>query len=403
MLFNAQRHITHLDLDQFFVSVEYLRNPKLKGKPILIGGLSNRGVVASCSYEARKFGIHSGMPMRNALRLCKHATVVKSDFEAYSRHSQMVTEIIRENAPPQFEKSSIDEFYIDMTGMEKHFGSLKFSDDLRKKISKETGLSISYALSSNKTVSKVATNEVKPNGQIEIPFGNEKSYLAPLSVIKIPGIGKERGFKLLKMGVETVKTFTEIPVKMICNLFGKDGITLHRKANGIDNSPVIPFREQKTLSTETTFPTDTIDTYFIYKKLVRMTEQLAFDLRKQNRLTGCVTVKIRYSDFVTETKQQALRMYTNQDHVLLQKVKELFSKLYNRRQLIRLVGVRFTDLIPGVYQIHLYDDTQELINYYRAVDSIKNRFGEDLIIRAAGYEPKPQESVARKLLNNFKI
>lgn len=403
MFLDAQRHITHLDLDQFFVSVEYLRNPKLKGKPILIGGLSNRGVVAACSYEARKFGIHSGMPMRNALRLCKHATVIKSDFEAYSQYSQMVTEIIRENAPPQFEKSSIDEFYIDMTGMEKHFGSLKFSGDLKNKISKQTGLSISYALSSNKTVSKVATNEVKPNGQIEIPFGNEKGYLAPLSIMKIPGVGKERGFKLLKMGVETVKTFTEIPLKMICNLFGKDGITLHRKANGVDDSPVIPFRDQKALSTETTFQTDTIDTCFVYKKLVRMTEKLAFDLRKHNRLTGCVTVKIRYSDFVTETKQQTLRVYTNQDHVLLQKVKELFAQLYNRRQLIRLVGVRFTDLIPGVYQIHLYDDTQELINYYRAVDSIKNRFGEDLLIRAAGYEPKPSDSVARKLLDNFKI
>jgi DNA polymerase IV len=400
MFLDAQRHITHLDLDQFFVSVEYLRNPKLKGKPILIGGLSNRGVVASCSYEARKFGIHSGMPMRNALRLCRHATVIKSDFEAYSQYSQMVTEIIKENAPPQFEKSSIDEFYIDMTGMEKHFGSLKFSDNLKKKISKESGLSISYALSSNKTVSKVATNEVKPNGQIEIPFGNEKGFLAPLSITKIPGIGKERGFKLLKMGVETVKTFTEIPVKMVYNLFGKDGITLHRKANGIDNSPVTPFREQKALSTETTFQTDTIDTYFIYRKLVRMTEKLAFDLRKHNRLTGCVTVKIRYSDFVTETKQQTLRVYANQDHILLQKAKELFGKLYNRRQLIRLVGVRFTDLIPGVYQIHLYDDTQELINYYRAVDSVKNRFGEDLLTRAAGYEPKPHESVVRNLLKS---
>jgi DNA polymerase-4 len=403
MLLDAQRHITHLDLDQFFVSVEYLRNPKLKGKPILIGGMSNRGVVASCSYEARKFGIHSGMPMRNALRLCKHATVIKSDFEAYSQYSQTVTQIIRDNAPPQFEKSSIDEFYIDMTGMEKHFGSLKFSDHLKNKIAKQTGLSISYALSSNKTVSKVATNEVKPNGQIEIPFGNEKNFLAPLSIMKIPGIGKERGFKLLKMGVETVKTFTEIPLKLVCNLFGRDGITLHRKANGIDNAPVIPFHEQKALSTETTFPTDTIDTYFIYKKLVRMTERLAFDLRKHNRLTGCVTVKIRYSDFVTETKQQALRIYTNQDHVLLQKVKEIFGKLYNRRQLIRLIGVRFTDLIPGVYQIHLYDDTQELINYYRAVDSIKNRFGEDLLIRAAGYEPKPEQSVARNMLNKFKM
>jgi DNA polymerase-4 len=401
MLLNADRHITHLDLDAFYVSVEQLRNPKLKGKPILIGGSSDRGVVAACSYEARKFGIHSAMPMKAALRLCRHAIVVKSDFEAYSKYSHLVTEVIKENVP-LFEKSSIDEFYVDLTGMEKHFGCLKFSEELKKKVSKESGLSISYGLASNKLISKVATNEVKPNGQIEIPFGNEKCFLSPLSIMKIPGIGKERGYKLLKMGVETVKTLSEIPVKLMYNLLGKDGIDLHRKANGIDESPVIPFREQKSISTEETFQTDTIDMVFINTELVRMTEKIAFDLRSQNRLTGCVTVKIRYSDFVTETKQESIT-YTAQDHILLKKVKELFTKLYNRRQLIRLIGVRFTDLISGIYQIHLYNDTEELIKLYQAVDSVKKQYGEQYLIRASGCESNKQHSIGHKLFKAFKV
>ena len=400
MILGADRHITHMDLDTFFVSVEYLRNSKLKGKPVLIGGMSDRGVVAACSYEARKFGIHSGMPMKSALRLCAHATVVKSDFEAYSNYSRLVTEVIRDTVPT-FEKASIDEFYIDLTGMDKFFGCRVFSDQLKKKLLKESGLTASYGLSSNKTVSKVATNEVKPNGQIEIPFGFEKEYLAPLSIMKIPGIGKETGYKLLKMGVETVRTLSEIPVNMMHNLLGKNGIELHKRANGIDDSPVIPYREQKSISTEETFQSDTIDTAFIYKELTRLTEKISFELRSQNRLTGCVTVKIRYSDFQTETRQSSIP-YTSADHILLKKVKELFEELYNRRQLIRLIGIRFTDLIPGTYQINLFDDTQELIALYQAIDSVKKQFGEKLLIRAAGAETN-KESIARKLLRSLRI
>ena len=399
MFLSSERHITHMDLDAFFVSVEQLRNPKLKGRPVLIGGVSNRGVVAACSYEARTFGIHSAMPMKTALRLCRHAVVVKSDFEAYSNYSRLVTEVVRENVPV-FEKASIDEFYIDLTGMDKFFGCLKFSDELKKKVTKESGLSISYALASNKLISKVATGEVKPNGQLEIPFGNEKSFLSPLSIMKLPGIGKETGYKLLKMGVETVKTLSEIPAAMMHNLLGKPGIELHRKANGIDESPVVPYREQKSISTEETFPTDTIDINFINQELVRLTEKIAFDLRSQNRLTGCVIVKVRYSDFVTETKQASLP-YTAADHVLLGKVKELFAKLYTRRQLIRLIGVRFTDLIPGTHQIHLFDDTQELISLYQAIDSVKKQYGENFLVRAAGCGAKPQP-IADKLFKAFK-
>lgn len=382
MLLSKDRHITHMDLDTFFVSVEYLRNSKLRGKPVLIGGMSDRGVVASCSYEARKFGIHSGMPMRAAKHLCSHAVIIKSDFEAYSKYSKLVTEIIKDTVPV-FEKASIDEFYIDMTGMDKYFGCLKFSSELKKKVIAESGLSISYGLASNKLISKVATNEIKPNGQIEIPFGNEKQFLAPLSIMKIPGVGKETGYKLLKMGVETVKTLSEIPVTLLQNLLGKNGSELHRRANGIDESPVIPYREQKSISTEQTFETDTIDTCFLHQQLARMTQKIAFELRSQNRLTGCISVKIRYSDFQTEQQQMSIN-YTAADHELLQKAKELFNTLYTRRQLIRLIGIRFTDLIAGTYQINLFNDTQEMIKLYQAIDSIKKQYGEKYVVRAIG-------------------
>ena len=393
MITTEGRHITHMDLDTFFVSVEYLRNAKLKGKPILVGGMSDRGVVASCSYEARKFGIHSGMPMRVALRLCSHAIVIKSDFEAYSKYSKLVTEIIKDKVP-LFEKASIDEFYIDLTGMDKFFGCRKFSDELKKNVLKESGLCISYGLASNKLISKVATNEVKPDGQLEIPFGKEKLFLAPLSVMKIPGIGKETGFKLIKMGVETVKTLSDIPVKLMHNLLGKNGIELHKRANGIDETPVIPFREQQSISTEHTFDADTIDMSFLQKELVRMTEKIAFELRSKNKLTGCISVKIRYTDFQTEQKQSSLP-YTASDQVLIKKVKELFAKLYTRRQLIRLIGVRFTDLIAGTYQVNLFDDTEEIIKLYQAIDSVKKKYGEKYLINGGGYTGNKKSPMVR--------
>ncbi|WP_205513074.1 DNA polymerase IV [Longitalea arenae] len=382
MLLSKDRHIAHFDLDAFFVSVETLRNPRLCGKPLLVGGGSDRGVVAACSYEARRFGIHSAMPMKLARRLCPEAIIIKSDFEAYSKYSRLVTEIIKDSVPV-FEKASIDEFYIDLTGMDRFFGCLQFTDQLKRKINKESGLPISWGLASNKLVSKVATNEVKPNGQLEIPFGNEKNFLAPLSIIKIPGIGRETGYKLLKMGVETVKLLSEIPLEMLENLMGKAGTDLWRKANGIDEAPVIPYHEQKSISTESTFQTDTIDTQFLHNQLVRMTEEIAFQLRQQNKLTGCVTVKLRYSNFETFTKQMTIP-YTNADHILLKTATALFNKLYERRLLVRLLGIRFTHLIPGNYQISLFDDTQEMIRLYQAIDSVKKRFGEKTIIRAVG-------------------
>jgi len=387
MLLDPNRHIAHLDLDTFFISVEQLRNPTLNGKPVLVGGSNNRGVVAACSYEARRFGIHSAMPMFHAKRLCPHAIIVKSDFEAYSKYSTMVTDIIRDSVP-LVEKASIDEFYIDMTGMDKFFGCRKFTEELKEKISKESGLPISYGLASNKLISKVATNEAKPKAQIEILFGNEKEFLAPLSVMKLPGVGTKVGYQLLKMGIETIRTLSRIPVEMLETLLGKNGTELWRRAQGIDETPVIPYREQKSISTERTYQQDTIDVAFLKSELFRMTERIAFDLRQQNRLTGCVTVKIRYSDFETHDVQRSIP-YTNADHELFAAALALFTKLYQRRQLIRLLGIRFTHLIPGTYQIDLFEDQQETIQLYQSIDSIKTRFGPNSIVRARSLFAKP--------------
>lgn len=394
MFLNGQRHIAHFDLDAFFVSVECLKNSRLKGKPLLIGGSGDRGVVASCSYEARRFGIHSAMPIRLARRLCPEAIIIKGDIESYAKYSGLVTSIIRDNVP-LFEKASIDEFYIDMTGMDKFFGCSLYAGELKKKVLKECGLPVSYALASNKLISKVATNEVKPNGQLEIPFGGEKSFLAPLPIAKLPGVGKETAYKLIRRGVESIRTLSEIPVEMLETMLGKPGIDLWRKANGLDESPVIPYREQKSVSTEQTFQTDTINLSFLHAQLVRMTESIGFELRKQDRLTGCVTVKLRYSNFDTVVRQKTID-YSNADHLLLQTAQELFDKLYDRRMLVRLLGIRFTRLIPGNYQIKLYEDTQENIRLYQSIDSIKDRFGEGLLVRAVGIasSSRPGRSIA---------
>jgi len=392
-----QRNIAHFDLDSFFVSVECLKNSKLKGKPIAVGGHSDRGVIASCSYEARKFGVTSAMPVKLAKRLCPELLIIRGDMDSYSKYSNLVTDIIAGEVP-LFEKASVDEFYIDMTGMDKFFGCSKYTTELRSKIIRESGLSISHALASNKLISKVATNEAKPNGQLEIAFGNEKPFLAPLPIEKLPMVGAKTGELLRRMGVETVCILSQIPVEMMINLLGKNGIELSRRANGIDETPVVPYHEQKSIGTENTFETDTIDVAFLHRELVRMTERIAFELRENNKLTGCITVKIRYSDFQTITKQ-CIIPYAAADHILLQKAKELFDKLYDRRLLIRLIGVRFSHLVPGNYQIHLFEDTQETIKLYQAIDSVKHQYGEQLLIRAGGFDStKRQNKIIPKQL-----
>jgi len=356
-------------------------NPELNGKPVLVGGTSGRGVVAACSYEARQYGIHSAMPMRMAQQLCPHAIVVKGNSSIYSKFSDTITEIISEQAP-LYEKSSIDEFYIDVTGMDKFYGSYKWAQELRDRIIKETHLPISFGLSTNKTVSKVATNEVKPNGHTKIEEGQEKSFLAPLVVKKIPMVGDQTYKILLSMGVKYVKTIQEMPVELMEKVMGKNGIVLWKKAQGIDNSLVEPYSERKSMSSSLTFEKDTIDVAALKNLLLSMTEKLAFALRNSNKLTSAVTVTVRYSDFDTRTHQKRIP-YTSLDHTLIATVMELFDQLYKRRVLVRLVGVRFSHLIGGSYQMRLFEDNAKLIRLYQQMDKMRNRFGDDAVFRAS--------------------
>jgi DNA polymerase-4 len=378
--------IVHMDLDTFFVSVERLMDSRLDGKPILIGGVTDRGVVASCSYEARAFGIHSAMPMRMARQLCPEAIVIRGNSSNYTKFSHIVTEIIRESVP-LFEKTSIDEFYIDLSGMEKFFGCLGVATDLRKRIIRESGLPISFGLSVNKTVSKVATGEAKPNNQIRIDKGTEKPFLAPLSVKKIPMVGDKTYHTLCNLGVKKIGTIQEMPPEMMQSVFGKNGVEIWRKANGVDHTPVIPFNDRKSISTERTFDRDTIDVQKLEGIMVAMAENLAYQLRRGNKLSACVTVKVRYSDFDTRTLQKQIP-YTSADHDLIPLVRELFARLYNRRQLVRLIGVRFSNLVGGHYQINLFDDSEEQIKLYQAMDHIRNRYGDRSVFRAVGMEAR---------------
>ena len=376
------RTIVHMDLDTFFVSVERLLNSSLNGKPVIIGGLSDRGVVSSCSYEARAFGVHSAMPIRMARQLCSDGIYIRGDMEMYSKYSRTVTDVIAD-AAPVYEKASIDEHYIDITGMDRFFGSLKWTHELRQRIIRETGLPISFGLSINKTVSKIATGVAKPNGEKEVPEPEVPPFLGPLTIDKIPMLGPKTFQLLRSMGVITIRTLREIPPEMMEQVLGKNGIMLWKKANGIDHTPVEPYWEQKSISTERTFEQDTTDVKELNRKLITMVEKIAFELRKQEKLTACVTVKIRYANFDTHTMQKRIP-YTSFDHVLIGVVQELFKRLYSRRMLIRLIGVRFSELVHGTQQLNLFEDTPEQVNLYLAMDRLRKRYGSEAVKRAVG-------------------
>lgn len=376
------RAIVHMDMDTFFVSCERLINPKLIGSPLIIGGSADRGVVASCSYEARKFGVRSAMPMKYAIRLCPQALVIKGDMEFYSDKSHEVTAILNEVAP-LVEKASIDEFYLDLTGMDKFFGCYKWTSELALRIMKESGLPISFALSVNKTVSKIATGEAKPLGKLEIQETNVKPFLNPLPIQKIPMLGNVTFQLLSRIGIRNIQNLSEMPVEVLQQMIGKNGVEIWKKANGIDNAPVEPYTERKSISTDHTFEKDTTDVHQIKSLITRMVEKLSYQLRSQGFLASTVVVKIRYNNFDTETKQIKIP-YTSFDHILTQTATEIFEKLYTRRMRLRLIGIRFTGLVRGTYQINMFEDTTEMLSLYQAIDKIKNRFGSNAVSRCSG-------------------
>lgn len=376
---NKKRSIMHLDLDTFFVSVERLLDSSLIGKPVIVGGTSNRGVVSTCSYEARKFGVHSAMPMVNARKICPHAIYIKGNYQEYSKYSNLVTQIIASKAP-LFEKASIDEHYIDLTGMDRFFGTLKWAKELRQTITKESGLPISFGLSINKSIAKIATDEGKPNGELEVKAENIRSFLNPLSIKKLPMVGPKTFNILSTMGIHTVENFMNASPEMIIRLLGEHGNYLRKVAMGEENSAVTPYHDRKSISVETTFSEDISNAEVLNNRLVKMVEELCYSLRKENKICGCITLKIRYSNFDTYTKQKAIDL-TASDHVIMPQVRQLFKEFYNKLP-VRLIGLKFSNLVYGSQQIDLFNDTSDMLNLYQALDDIKNKFGSKSIKRA---------------------
>jgi DNA polymerase IV len=375
-----QRIITHFDLDSFFVSVEVLNNPSLKGKAVFVGG-SERGVVAACSYEARKFGIHSGMPSKKALQLCPHAIVLKGTRGEYSKFSRWVTQIIAAKAP-LFEKASIDEFYLDLTGMDKFFNPLQWTVDLRQQIMDETQLPISFGMGSNKMIAKMATNEAKPNGYLQVPFGKEKEFLAAMPVNKIPGVGDHTHEVLKAMGIYTINDISLKTKDEMEDRLGKWGIDLWQKSYGLHYGEVVQYHEAKSISSENTFDENKTDNDFLMGELVRLSEKIAFELREDGKVAGCVAVKIRYPDFETTSRQTTVP-FTCADDEIIPVVKELFTKLYRKGTPIRLLGVRLSELTNEAVQANLFDDVEKKSDLYKAIDDVKKRFGKLKLKRAS--------------------
>ena len=377
-----KRYIVHIDLDSFFVSVERKFDPSLIGKPVIIGGSADRGVVASCSYEARKYGVHSAMPTRQALKLCPHAILVRGSHGRYSEASAEVTQIIHDSVP-LYQKTSIDEFYLDLTGMDRFYDCHQLASTLRRKIIKETGLPISFGMSSGKTVSKMATNQAKPNGELVVPHGREMEFMAPLPISKIPMLGEKTCHKLYQYGIEKIGDLQKVELRFLQTVFGKAGLYIWEKARGIDHSEIIPYSERKSISTENTFERDIADSRTLESTLVSMTEELAFKLRKENKVASCMAVKVRYSDFETHTLQEKIPL-TAAEHILIPGIKNLFKRAWNSARPIRLIGVRLSDLCNGSYQINLFEDNEERIRLYQAMDSINFKYGDKTVCRAAG-------------------
>ncbi len=374
--------IAHFDLDSFFVSVEYLRDPSLKGKAVIVGGSRERGIVTTCSYEARKFGVHSAMPMKTAMGFCPHAIIVKGTYADYSRYSKWVTQIIASKAP-LFEKASIDEFYIDLSGMDKFFDPLQWTIDLRELITSETGLPISFGIAKNKMVAKMATNEAKPNGFLQVPYGKEKEFLASLEVNKIPGVGEQTTQVLIYNGFRFIRDIHNSTPEKMEKLLGNWGQDLWTRAQGIHDSVISAYHEAKSISTENTFEENVTEVNMLMSEIVRMTEKIAFELRKDGKVTGCITVKIRYPDFETTSRQVSIP-YTSADDEIIPVAKDLFHKLYKKGKPVRLLGVRLSDLSGDAVQTNLFHNIERKNILYKAIDDVKNRFGKNSVVRAAG-------------------
>jgi DNA polymerase-4 len=378
-----QAGIVHMDLDTFFVSVERILDPTLKNKPVIVGGNPyGRGVVAGCSYEARAYGVHSAQPIRRAFRLCPNAVFLHGNFVEYAEYSKTVREILTDIAPI-CEASSIDEFYLDLRYTERLKGdTYRWAQEIQRSVSGETGLPLSSGTASNKLIAKVATTQVAKKGAIRhhrVETGQEAPFLAPFEIRAMPGIGEKTEEKLRRIGIEHIGDLAQTSVRILSRFFGKTGRNLHEKAHGIDYSPVIPSRDQKSYSREQTYMEDTIDVQTLFTTLLDLSSRLASDLRADNFFAGKITLKLRYSDMETVTKTASCS-WTNQDQTIFRIVEKLFKALYTRRIKVRLLGIEASELLPDLAQHYLFSEAKDFGTLYPTLDRLRLKYENKKLI-----------------------
>jgi DNA polymerase-4 len=374
----AQHTIMHIDLDAFFVSVEQASNPELRGKPVVVGGKpGSRGVVATASYEARAFGLHSAMPLVTAVRLCPQAIFIEGNYHHYAEVSKKFMAILADFSP-FLEPMGLDEAYMDVTGFESLYGSIhQMAMKIKQRVKDELGIIASIGIASCKVVAKVASDESKPDGLIEVPQGGEAAFLAPLAIRKLPGVGKKTEQVLIGLGIRTIGQLARMPPTALKSRFGVFGDMLYRHANGLDNSPVTPPGEAKSISRETTFEEDTHDNVFLSATMRYLSEKVGADLRSYGKQAKCVSIKVRYSDFTTITRQRTLPQLTDIDQAIFETGNDLLQKaMETERQAIRLIGIGVSNLSEPGRQLMLIDDAeQRLGKLNRAVDRIRDKYG----------------------------
>jgi DNA polymerase-4 len=374
----AQRTIMHIDLDAFFVSVEQASNPELRGKPVVVGGKpGSRGVVATASYEARAFGLHSAMPISTAVRLCPQAIFIEGNYYHYAEVSKKFMAILADFSP-FLEPMGLDEAYMDVTGFESLYGSIRqMALKIKQRVKDELGIVASIGIATCKVVAKVASDESKPDGLIEVSPGGEGAFLAPLPIRKLPGVGKKTEQVLNGIGIRIIGQVARMPLPALKNRFGAFGDMLYRHANGLDNSPVTPPGEAKSISRETTFEEDTHDITFLAATLHYQAERVGADLRALGRQAKCISIKVRFADFTTITRQCTLPQPTALDQTIFQTGKELLDKAQAPNRLaIRLIGIGVSSLIEPGNQLSMMDGTERrLENLNCAVDRIRDKYG----------------------------
>lgn len=372
------RRIMHIDLDAFFVSVEQVLTPGLKGKPVVVGGKPDRrGVVAAASYEARAFGIHSAMPLATASRLCPQAIFIEGNFARYREASEKFMAILADFSP-YLEPMGIDEAYLDVTGFESLHGSIRqMAVKIKQRVRYELGLCASIGIASNKIVAKVASERSKPDGLLEVPAGEERSFLSPLPVGKLPGIGQKSEQVLKSLGVSTIGQLANLPLVVLKSHFGIYGRLVHDHANGIDESQVMPPGEAKSISRETTFEKDTRNASLLKATLRYLGERVGSDLRQKGKLARCIGIKLRYADFTTITRQRTLGQASDTDQTIFDTGLKLMKKeLAKEKRVVRLIGIGVSHLVESGRQLSLLDASPQRLEMLNAtIDRIRQKYG----------------------------